>query len=741
MVVPGTPVLVPGTPVPPSFPLARHRSPELRGAVRAFIRSTTEPGDLILAIGAVSGEAVNEVVTEGRRVVALGRNPLDLLCAALGLDPVSRDQILTALTQLGDQPKAGRPLALHIKSQYESLCPHCNRMGTAEWFAWDRERGQPFAKRVVCRHCDQAREGPVDAEDLHRAGKYPVTSGPVYHLALNRAAGQDPSDVPRIAQLIQLYTPRNLSALLDLIQRIPQLHADQSVLRVIDALLIEALDAGSALVPYETPDARPRSLRAPQRFLERNVWMVLEKAAAAYHRCYDPEHRPSLPPGQRAGDLTAFLTHPEQACVLLNRSIQSLSGHNLEGEFSGLIVHLAPPDATFWALSVLWSLWLWDDSVPSDLRGFLQRRRLDWDWYQRSLAAALSYARPHLAPKASVLLLTSNPELSAPKAIVHAVNRSGLAIDRWILCPHEGCRVLTHDEGGKGPDQTVDEAGTSFDHARVAVRILQQRGEPMPQHMLEAATVLHTRREDLRDLKPGAAGPLTALTETILWLRAPSETAIPLADRVETMALDLLASEPSWSRAELLAELYGAFHSDLSPEPALVEAIIQAYTLPGPGDSLSLRPEDDPQRRRREQQRLRKDLLTLGERLDYDPVRRLNGDLVWREDGTHPYLFRMTTSAVLGQHLLKAPPRCDGRRCLVLPGGRAALIALKLRRDPRLAQLAAAQSWTFIKFRHLRRMFEEITDRAEIEVFLGLDPIVEKPGAQIPLPFHIEARP
>jgi len=60
-------------------------------------------------------------------------------------------------------------------------------------------------------------------------------------------------------------------------------------------------------------------------------------------------------------------------------------------------------------------------------------------------------------------------------------------------------------------------------------------------------------------------------------------------------------------------------------------------------------------------------------------------------------------------------------------------VAFKLRRDGRLSHAAAERDWQFIKFRHLRRLIAERPDRRLLETVLGLDPIVEREGVQIPL--------
>ncbi len=278
----GGPQLIPGTPIAPIFPLARYRSHHLSGVVRAIAESSTKPGDLILAVGAVAGAPIAEAVASGRRIIALDRNPIHLLWTHLDLAPVPLDRVQTALTQLGDLPKDGRPLISYINDLYATRCPHCGMRATAEWFAWDREAGRPYAKRVRCRSCETTYEGPVDRDDLAAAGDFPVRTGPAYHLALSRVVPPDDSAHERVAELVQLYTQRNLTALMNIINRLPQLHLPDDVFRAVTALVLEALDRGSSLLSASAPDERPRSLRPAQRFLEANVWMVLEQAIDAY---------------------------------------------------------------------------------------------------------------------------------------------------------------------------------------------------------------------------------------------------------------------------------------------------------------------------------------------------------------------------------------------------------------------------------------------------------------------------
>jgi hypothetical protein len=126
-------------------------------------------------------------------------------------------------------------------------------------------------------------------------------------------------------------------------------------------------------------------------------------------------------------------------------------------------------------------------------------------------------------------------------------------------------------------------------------------------------------------------------------------------------------------------------------------------------------------------------VASLGSKLGYGVTTSTEGDVFWQDSSGTSYLYRCTATAILGPHLLVPPPAAT-RRCLVIPGGRAALVALKLRRDPRLSALAHEQNWTFIKYRHIRWMAEHVHESDAIEVFLGLDPIAEQPSVQLALP-------
>lgn len=726
------PALIPGTPVTPPAPLARYRAPALAEFARAALADVTAPGDLVVELGVNEATSIREALDMERRVLGFNVNPIPLLWVRSALHPAPLHEVQAAFTRLGDLPKGAQPFAVHARDLYLSRCPTCHTDGVAEWFAWDREAQRPFAKRVRCPRCAAPQEGAVDAQDHAILEQFAPRAGPAYHIALGRAAASDDPMRERAAELVALYTPRNLSLLMDITHRLAQVSSTPEIQRTLALLIVEALDLGSSLIPYNEPLARPRSLRPPARFLEHNVWLVMEKALKDYGaRSMTPVG--SAPTGDASPDeaLRTLLQSQSGAYLLMTYPLHTITPAIPARSIAALLLQPQPPDAVFWALSALWAAWLWKDAPHPALHAFLGRRRLDWEWYQRSLTATLQRLQPLLKRDAPLLVTLPDDDPTALAHIVAAAAQAGFPAQRWITCPPWGYRLAFHSAPSVPRPPTGDNP---------LVKALQRRGEPAQQALLEAVHVINAGED-----APEHVDALPHLTQTAaftrvapqtVWLSAPGKTARPLADRVEESVLRLLQSQEVWTRTALEKAVYAQYPGELSPEPALTAACIAAYTDAEGQAALRLRSEDMPAARGAETRQIRGLLRQLGERLRFQVHQDETGDIVWADAGTSLFLFRCTTTAALGPHLLAEQPPSPARRHLVLPGGRAALAALKLKRDPRLQAAVKRDHWVFIKFRHLRRMAAEIQQRADIEVYLGLDPIVEQGQVQIPLPWQ-----
>ena len=191
--------------------------------------------------------------------------------------------------------------------------------------------------------------------------------------------------------------------------------------------------------------------------------------------------------------------------------------------------------------------------------------------------------------------------------------------------------------------------------------------------------------------------------ESGLWAAAEWDgNSDPLPDRVEIAAVRFLQRNPACTLRDLESALNTELPGLLTPSLGLIRAVLASYATEADG-RWTLRPEDSPTARRLDLESAAQNLATLAARLGYTPqwdekdLRLVR----WLENGLPLYHFHLLASAVAGRLLRQEPAPPEGS-FLILPGGRAGLLAYKLERDPGLSSLAGP--WRMLKFRHLRQL-------------------------------------
>ena len=751
---------IPGRRGSPEGPLTRYRPDQSVGAAKAYVQNFTASGDLVVDLFCQGPAIVRETVAADRRALGLSVNPLLILSARLGLGRRNRDAINAAFTSLADSLKRDTPLHRHLTSLYHSTCPACGASGVAEWFAWERDENRLFQKAVRCSECEQVQEGAPNDADAASAGRV-SPRGLAYYYALDRVAPPGHPARKRAAKLIELYTPRNLSALMDLSRRMENSEANDETRIALTSVLLDCFDSGSSLDPYSEKRPRPRTLRVPARYIERNVWLCFQEGLTRLLAA------PAPLPMQQAANVAA-LVQGETAGYALTNCAACDAQEIIPAKKAALIFVDPPrPDGVFWALSALWAGWLWKSPSVQAIRPFLRRRRFDWEWHRRVLQAALKAAGPLLAPHGYLVTLSSASQKERSQlleSVCLAASSAGYSLQGWGQASDLGHRIVWRWE----PDRALQTTGDDVDKLRqslttaaekIMVHTLQERGEPTTWPSLQASVYTELARQGklaqdgsstlalVADAvsqadetasiiplpKPNADG------KTVRWLTDTSRAAEPLTNRIGAATWEMLIQKSTWLPQELINALYARFHGPLTPDLKLVLVCVDSYSVQEEGDEgahrLHLRPEDDPVQRAAEHKMLQDSLVALGQRLKFTVDQPGSWDVRWLEDGRDMYVFTISIRATLARRLLGKQSVDEGaQRCLVVPGGRAQLIDLKLQRDPRLSQAAEAGGWQFIKFRHLRRLLaEEKLDRHALKTVLGLDPIAEQEAAQIPL--------
>jgi hypothetical protein len=140
-----------------------------------------------------------------------------------------------------------------------------------------------------------------------------------------------------------------------------------------------------------------------------------------------------------------------------------------------------------------------------------------------------------------------------------------------------------------------------------------------------------------------------------------------------------------------------------------------------------LRPEDVASARRDELNRVARLIETIGNRLGYS-TRKQAKNYLWEQNRALERTFYILASALIGRALAETPYPPE-QTVIVIPGGRAALAAYKIQRDPSLA--AHLKSVQVVKYRLLRTLVElPVLTRETFEEQVAGDPL-EKSKSQM----------
>jgi predicted RNA-binding Zn-ribbon protein involved in translation (DUF1610 family) len=743
----------------------------------AFIEAHTQAGDVVLDAFPQDAGVARAALDLGRRAVVLTRTPARWLTLWGALAPPDPAVVRRALVWLSTTLKRDVPLDRHLQSLYHTRCPGCGATVAARAFVWDRRRDEPVAREVVCPQCGFRGRAPVEEADVRRAKEFERRGLNYWFILEWLADAQDVAGREWAQRLLDEYTPRNLSALADVTRKIDAelTDAGDEVRRTLQYLLLRALDAGRLLRDPE--DSQGRWL------VERNVWQVMEEAAAELE---------ATPLVVRAANLTAFF-HPPEAegeppkLVLVRGSVQRLARQLPPGSVA--LILGAPPslDPDAWARERLWSRWLFGRGPSAGLHPPLG----GWARHVRALSATLATLAPALQSNGRVIFRFADPDPARAQALLLAA------------APHFTLEALIYQPAPQEPSGLFDSVGGAYrvdlrrsaiverrgrarrsalaaevarTARRMAARVINQQGEPTSLDRIAVATfgqlasagllrqvmALPMAAEDSpltfvqRALRQGLEngleeGTLVGVGDTKAthwWLPRPPST-VPLADRVEELVVEMLAGGASL-RVE---EVYHRFPGYLTPEAELVEAALRAWgqeVEPGLWRGLETVPD--------ERGPLVAALEDLGRHLGFEVAGSELADVMWRESdapqpvedrpppmrvdgegsgrglaeaGAARHVFRVLSSA----RLTDLPPLPEGvSGHAVVPERLVELVTVKLARNPLLRQAVAERGWGFIKARHLEALARDPeADRQEFKKILGLQPIIEQAEAQMPL--------
>ncbi|TFH38129.1 MAG: hypothetical protein E4G99_00305 [Anaerolineales bacterium] len=724
------------------LPLGRFLPPVDEGVITQVLKRYVPKEGLVFDPFGASPMIALEAARAGYPVVVAANNPINRFILRKTLQPFSQGILQAALAQLAAIPKNGSRMEMVLLDLYRSECNRCGQIVSVEYFVWDKELGGPTHKVYTCGHCAFTGEAAATEEDWNRAADY-SRKGLQHAIAMEQVAPSGDPDRQHAEAALGTYPGRAIYALVTLLNKVDQGVFEEPILEAIRALLLSAFDAGNSMWSYPEGRSRPRQLIASARFRENNLWRALEKAVDVWAmgsdeiKVVDWQGRESIIPGQ---------------VVIAASSAREVSELIGKGQIAALVSVPPRPNQAYWSLTALWTAWLWKREAASSIKVALRRRRYDWAWHAGALRTVLGGITSSLDRGTPAVIYIPEAEPGFLEAAFVGFDASGFELKGRAYRAAEEQAFLHWSYPGREPPAWDAQRGR--DLLRQAVgESLAVIGEPVPFAIVHASawSQLSEARMIASAMRSKQRQPMQIVDEWLeselnnrllwehltrgiefesgsYWFAQPTPTDDPLFDRVERMILGLLRTVDAIGEVELDMRVCEAFPGIATPDRRLIMACLNSYGQPR-GDGLwTLRPEDYAEARLADCQEVFHLLCQLGESLGYSVSR--TEPLYWfRPDGTSAYTFRVSEMASWGWERMDFDERT---LTMVIPGGRAVLLAEKARRDLRVRTWMQTPG-RVLKFRHVRRLVTEPDLTAEgFAERIAIDP-PEHQDPQMPL--------
>lgn len=724
-------IFIPSTSAAPTLPLGRYLPAAPPGMLTGWLEENLPHGSLVLDPFGANPLAALEIARAGYRVLVTCNNPILSLMLEVLAEAPPEVEFAAAIAALAASRRGDERLELHIQNLYKTRCAVCGEEIQAQAYLWQRDQPLPSARIYHCPTCGDDGERPLTQFDLERLNL--IRTDPMHRArALSRVAQDGHYDQREsVQEALKTYLPRPLYVLTTLLNKAEGLDLTPQRRKILEALLVSVCDDANTLWPWTLGRTRPRQLTVLTQFREKNLWLALEDAASAWSSSVGQVqlvHYPNTP------------TEPSGICLYPGR-IKSILPLPDELRPAAILTTVPRANQAFWTLCALWSGWLWGREAVIPLRSALERRRYDWHWMAQALHTALSGPNKQLQANTSFFAIASELTPSFMLALLTAPNMAGFGLTGVAFDQEEDIAQFSWCSRKPPPAPSRQNPKTiAFESVR---NYLSRRGEPASYLSLYTATLLGLAEAGLLPTQINEL-PLDYLARTqatlaevlhnrsfamrypgksqseeggMWWLAGEIETEPPLADRVEREVVNQLLAQQAVHQTEVEKRLNQLFPGLMTPPNTLIHTCLASFADPVSGEEgfWKIRPQENPSARRQELSALVKLLDRVAANLGY--TTQGEEPLLWIDANNKPvYLFYLLASSIISRFVYETQQLPPDRCVLVLPGGRASLLSLKLARDPRLNSAVEA-GWRIMKFRLLR----EIAGRPNLTLNLWED--------------------
>ena len=718
---------------PAEWPLARYLPVIPANLITNWLSSRSlPPGSTVLDPFGTSPLLVLELASAGYRVVTCMFNPVVRMLFTMGIKTYYEKEVRSALEALAGSNKEGRRFDDYILSLYQARCAVCGKELPASEYTWERDIKLPQMVVLDCPVCGVKQEQVAGRFDLQVFDN--ISTSPLYRsLAIERITGGEAVLKEDARSLVEAYTPRALFVIVSILTKIDRLQLTTDQRRILQLLLLAVLDEGNTLWPLDNPEYRPLQVQTPGRFIEKNLWYSLQRAAGFFGVSGKRLQIISDPVLPEDGEITVF---PDRVKDLLARN------HRLQ--FDAVVTAIPRPNQAFWKLSAAWSAWLSGLEVDRSFVRMLLRDRYDWKWNAAALESVFLLIRQSGIEAGRWFSVLSDLEPAFLSSVIPAAAKSGWMLDSFSMHPEKKLAELEWI-----PGKPVNKSHESvLDKCKRGVELyLQKKGEPAGYMEITASGLLHTdfcgmyldEREGVSiqsqlrsainsDSRFVHLGSGSQTQESGLWwLEHPPQGDMVLSDAIETEVLRLLNLNQVITRKEMEEDCRLAFPWALSGREEYIEYLLKNYAEPVEVavDTWRMKKKEKEDQRKPGVEKLRRNILDLGVKLGYEVTDA--HPLLWSpQDGAISYRFFIYTHTAFAGELWHRD-YSGGENILVIPASRLDLLDYKQKNMHAISDLLAG-GWHIVKFRLMARLVENpYVNREKFAELLKTDPVETNP--------------
>lgn len=696
-------------PIPP-WPLKRY-FPEIPAElIPKWLSPRLPRGSLILDPFGTSPSVLIELARQGYRVVTCILNPVVRLILETGSHGYSQMEAQAALYELFNSKKENSRFDAFIKSFYQTICASCGKLIQADEYTW--MRGTPYPALVIydCQECGTHNEHePTDAD---KKILDQINRNPLYRpLAMDRIFGQDPDLRSDAQEVLSCHLPRSLYLIVALFSRVEGLLLNRDKKKLLQSLIIDAVDASNTLWPVDQPNYRPLQLNIPPHFRELNLFKSLSqtvKSGQPYSNRVRVLHFPELP---SAGEISIF-----------SGRVRDLFNLGDQASFDAIVTVLPRPNQAFWKLSATWSAWFMAGEDIQNFTRVISRDRYDWTWHANALFNTFQSIQNSGKIKGGIFGILPEAEPAFLSCALPAVHRAGWKIESFALGPEDHLAEISWKRSdtlatkSSGINRTIESGAQAY---------LKFKGEPADYLEMTCASLLQLESagQVISEQNSNSVQTQlrTAFSDPVIfnhigpgeqthesghwWLKTPIHTQQTASDFIELEILRILNEGRDISPAHVEDMIRIRMPANFSEIRAYIHHVMNSYAelISPTSDTWRIKDREKCECRQQEVEKRKDQARSLGEKFGCN----VEGDqpIIWRDKFYKPiyrfYIYYHT--AFLGELLQVAPS--ESRGIIVLPASRLDMLAFKQKENPAMHQLLSSD-WHLVKFRLMSRLVD-----------------------------------